>query len=83
MKILLKNYIAWKYENNTVKCFGWFDGDAGFENKHELPPNVIQIFRRRFKTKLLFGDLFIVLFDSKQKIKHLSVSMITVVFMSL
>ena len=38
-----ENIIKASYSGNmisdTVKCFGWFDGDAGFENKHELPPN--------------------------------------------
>ena len=22
---------------NIITCYGWYDGEAGFENKHELP----------------------------------------------
>lgn len=54
---------SWEYESITTKCYGSYDGDAGFENKHELPPNGISSFLEEDSSeKLLFGDLFIVRF---------------------
>ena len=70
-----KELYSWKYENNTVKCYGWYDGYAGFENKHDLPPNGHSIFLEEdSSSKLLFGDLFILLLDNKDKLKEFSVS---------
>ena len=31
-----KELFEWVYEGSLVKCYGWFDGEAGFENKHDL-----------------------------------------------
>ena len=28
----------WNHENKVISCYGWYDGDAGFENKHNLMP---------------------------------------------
>ena len=36
----IKPLYSWNYENETIVCYGWTQGDAGQENKHEL------IFRR-------------------------------------
>ena len=56
---------SWEYENVTTKCYGSYDGEAGFENKHELPPNGISTFlEENSSEKLLFGDLFIVRFKN-------------------
>ena len=35
----LKELYMWKYDSKIIKCYGWYDGEAGFENKHELAPN--------------------------------------------
>ena len=71
----IKELYSWKYENNTIKCYGWFDGDAGFENKHELPPNGHSSFLEEdSSSKLLFGDLFILYFSDKDKQIDISVS---------
>ena len=43
---------SWTYNNNKVKLYGWEDGNAGKENKHEIPPP--------YDTNLYFGDLLIV-----------------------
>lgn len=60
---------TWTYENITTKCYGSYDGDAGFENKHELPPNGISTFLEEDSSeKLLFGDLFIARFKSDKLI---------------
>ena len=43
---------SWTYNNDTVKIYGWEEGKAGKENKHEIPPPC--------DTALFFGDLLIV-----------------------
>tara|TARA_B100000427_G_scaffold319178_1_gene317094 strand:- start:979 stop:1470 length:492 start_codon:yes stop_codon:yes gene_type:complete len=56
----IKELYSWECENITTKCYGCYDGDAGFENKHELPPNGVSKFLEEDSSeKLLFGDLFI------------------------
>ena len=35
----------WKVQGNCdLLCYGWYDGHAGFENKHDLPPSGISDF---------------------------------------
>ena len=43
---------SWTYNNNKVKIYGWEDGNAGQENKHEIPPP--------HDRNLYFGDLLVV-----------------------
>lgn len=52
---------SWSYNDATIECYGWFDGDAGFENKHELPPSGNSSFLDESSCQLLFGDLFLVM----------------------
>jgi hypothetical protein len=60
---------SWKYENITTRCYGSYDGEAGFENKHELPPNGISNFLEEGSSeKILFGDIFIVRFKDDKLI---------------
>lgn len=60
---------SWKYENITTRCYGSYDGEAGFENKHELPPNGISNFLEEDSSeKLLFGDIFIARFKDDKLI---------------
>ena len=35
----IKELYYWKHNSNIIKCYGYYEGDAGFENKHELLPN--------------------------------------------
>ena len=35
----LQELFKWNYEGSTIHLYGWYDGEAGFENKHELIPN--------------------------------------------
>lgn len=75
-KLLNKNSISkgdgdinllykWKVDGNCdLLCYGWYDGQAGFENKHDLPPSGISDFiddEDGSDKKLLFGDIFILL----------------------
>ena len=60
----LKELYMWKYDSKIIKCYGWYDGEAGFENKHELAPNGSSSFLEEdSSSKLLFGDIFIVAFQ--------------------
>ena len=71
----LKELYMWKYDSKTVKCYGWYDGEAGFENKHELAPNGSSSFLEEdSSSQLLFGDIFIVVLDSNNKYHDFSVS---------
>jgi hypothetical protein len=58
----------WKVHGNyDLLCYGWYDGQAGFENKHDLPPSGISDFiddEDDSDKKLLFGDIFILLQSS-------------------
>ena len=56
----LQSLYHWKYLESTLYCYGWYDGEAGFENKHELPPGGASDFMDEdSSTQLLYGDIFI------------------------
>ena len=57
----LKLLYTWNVGNTEIVCYGWYDGEAGFENKHDLPPSGLSSFiETDSSVKLLFGDIFIV-----------------------
>ena len=63
----IKLLFTWKYNDNTITCYGWYDGEAGFENKHELPPyGESNIIEKDSSEELLFGDIFIVKKNNKK-----------------
>ena len=52
---------SWSANGSKIICYGWYDGEAGLENKHDLPPSGISSFLEEdSSTILLFGSLFIV-----------------------
>jgi len=62
----IKLLYTWKYENYELLCYGWYDGEPGFEIKHDLPPAGNSIFLETDSSEqLLFGDIFIVKKDKK------------------
>ena len=64
----IKELYFWKYDGKIIKCYGWYDGESGFENKHELAPNGTSTFLEEdSSSKLLFGDLFILCLDTEKK----------------
>ena len=70
----IKLLYKWTYENSEILCYGWLDGEAGLENKHELPPNGLsEITDNNSSEELLFGDLFL-LKKVKTKFKDFEVS---------
>jgi len=61
----------WSYEDKNIICYGWYDGDAGFENKHELIPNGNSSFLEEDSSeKLLFGDIFLVCYEKSELIDY-------------
>lgn len=70
----IKLLFTWKYNDNIITCYGWYDGEAGFENKHELPPyGESNIIEKDSSEELLFGDIFIVKKNNK-KILDITIS---------
>ena len=57
----LKLLYTWNIGNTGLNCYGWYDGEAGFENKHDLPPSGSSSFIETDSSEqLIFGDIFIV-----------------------
>ena len=61
---------SWPYENGEVYCYGCDEGNAGNENKHDLPGS-----GKKHKedldnsdTQLLFNDVFLVRLENKKYI---------------
>lgn len=70
----LKELYQWNYEDSIIHCYGWYDGEAGFENKHEMIPGGKSSFLEEDSSvQLLFGDIFLIKSTSK-KIKSFDVS---------
>ena len=58
-----KELYQWSYKDGFLRCYGWYDGDAGFENKHELPPGGTSRFlEKESSVQLLYGDIFLLSF---------------------
>jgi len=57
----IKLMYSWSTEQCELLCYGWYDGEAGFENKHDLPPAGKSLFIDCDSSEqLFFGDIFIV-----------------------
>ena len=62
-----KELYRWNYESKEIYCYGWYDGEAGFENKHDLIPNGISKFIDEDSSeKLLFGDIILICMKNKK-----------------
>tara|TARA_B100000575_G_C23069264_1_gene615809 strand:- start:102 stop:623 length:522 start_codon:yes stop_codon:yes gene_type:complete len=62
-----KELYQWKHSNKTYFCYGWYDGDSGFENKHDLIPSGVSSFlEENSDEKLLFGDIFMISMEKKK-----------------
>lgn len=61
----VKELYYWNHEENIIKCYGWYEGECGFENDHDLIPNGNSIFLEEDSSeKKLYGDLFMVCFKN-------------------
>lgn len=71
----IKLLFKWEYNKNNIECYGWYDGESGFENKHELPPyGKSDFIEKDSSEELLFGDIFIVKRDHKDKLSDITIS---------
>jgi hypothetical protein len=71
----IKLLYKWAYDNHNLLCYGWYEGEVGFENKHDLVPSGCSDFIDTDSSeKLLFGDIFIVKQCSKKKYVSFEVS---------
>jgi len=62
----IKLLYSWNYDKCKLLCYGWYEGEAGFENKHELAPGGASSFLEKDSSEqLIFGDLFIIKKDKK------------------
>jgi hypothetical protein len=57
----LKELYQWNYEDSIIHCYGWYDGESGFENKHEMiPGGKSKFLEEDSSVQLLFGDIFLI-----------------------
>lgn len=68
-----KKLYNWIHNNTEIQCYGWYDGEPGFENKHDLIPggNSSFLCDEDSSEKLLFGDIFLTSMNIKTK-KHIN-----------
>jgi len=70
----MKLLYIWSIGQTELLCYGWYDGEAGFENKHDLPPSGSSTFIDSDSSEqLLFGDIFVVK-RIKEKYCHICIS---------
>tara|TARA_B110000027_G_C15971625_1_gene234541 strand:- start:147 stop:668 length:522 start_codon:yes stop_codon:yes gene_type:complete len=70
----IKLMYSWSMGQCKLLCYGWYDGEAGFENKHDLPPAGKSLFIDCDSSEqLFFGDIFIVK-TLKEKYSPLTIS---------
>tara|TARA_Y100000590_G_scaffold467728_1_gene647648 strand:- start:68 stop:598 length:531 start_codon:yes stop_codon:yes gene_type:complete len=57
----IKLLYTWNIFECKLLCYGWNEGESGFENKHDLPPSGNSTFLENDSSEsILFGDIFIV-----------------------
>jgi len=63
----LTNIYKWHFEGEIIACFGWYDGDKGFENSHDLPYGGESSFIEEDSSeKILYGDVFILKYKDEK-----------------
>ena len=56
----LNKLYSWNFEGDDICCYGWYDGEKGFENLHDLPHGGKSDFIDEDSSeKIIYGDLFI------------------------
>jgi hypothetical protein len=71
---LIKLY-SWNFEESLICCFGWYDGDNGFENTHDLPPGGMSDFIEEDSSeKIIYGDIFIVRYNQDKTLSDITIS---------
>ena len=60
----IKKLYTWEYDNSKIICYGWYDGEYGFENVHDLPQSgKSEFIEEDSSIKKLFGDIFILKYN--------------------
>jgi len=60
----LTKIYSWEFEDSIIYCYGWYDGDKGFENSHDLPHGGLSDFIEEDSSeKILYGDIFILKYN--------------------
>lgn len=71
----LQQLYSWNFNGDIIYCYGWYEGEAGFENRHDLIPGGISDFLDEDSSeKLLFGDIFLVKKNKQKKLVDFLVS---------
>ena len=71
----IRHLYTWINNTETIRCYGWYDGDEEFINKHELIPNGSSKFLDEdSSTILLYGDIFLLAFDDKNRVANFDIS---------
>jgi hypothetical protein len=71
----LQELYTWNYNGETIYCYGWYEGEAGFENKHDLiPGGTSEFLEEDSSEKLLFGNIFLVKKNKQNKYVDFCVS---------
>ena len=71
----IRHLYTWVNGQNTIRCYGWYDGEEEYINKHELIPNGSSKFLDDdSSTILLYGDIFLLAFDDKNRITNFDIS---------
>lgn len=70
----IRHLYTWINNKDTIKCYGWYDGCEENINKHELIPNGSSKFLDEdSSTILLYGDIFLLTFDEKNRVKDFDI----------
>ena len=71
----IRHLYTWVNDKETIRCYGWYDGDEEFINKHDLIPNGSSKFLDEdSSTILLYGDIFLLSFDDKNRVTNFDIS---------
>lgn len=64
----IQHLYTWPYENNEILCYGCVDGNAGSENKHDLPGSGKKELSSldNSDTQLLYNDIYLVMKHGKK-----------------
>jgi hypothetical protein len=71
----IKLLYKWSHDNNFISCYGWYEGESSFKNKHDLPPGGISSFLDEDSSeKNLYGDILLIKSDKSNKIIDFNIS---------
>ena len=63
----IKELYKWNFEDKIIKCYGWIDGECGFENSHDLLQYGISTFiDDNSEDIILYGDIFLVCYENNE-----------------